>query len=284
MLPSNPLELHWPSRICVNKQGILCTNDDFTKGIKCIDSSTNEYISHLDCRESFPELEFVNPTDICCLDNNVICFIDQNHTNQLYTIRDKTCLVLYKGNTQSQFNQIMAFNDSVYALDKYNQTLTQISAEGKVIQTRTFSEKYNSIHSFYIDSSALYLLNKNGMLYITPFRTKKKQLKFNFRIFKIGKLVSSFLFPYKIELSSVIETTAVWSFTALFLVEISLNLAQLVDLTPMFKTQIPKLIYGTKLENFCFQRKFYYLIISFLLPIPEISGSKRFLLIRFWKQ
>ncbi len=184
MLPSNPLELHWPSRICVNKQGILCTNDDFTKGIKCIDSSTNEYISHLDCRESFPELEFVNPTDICCLDNNVICFIDQNHTNQLYTIRDKTCSVLYKGNTQSQFNQIMAFNDSVYALDKYNQTLTQISAEGKVMQTRIFSEEYNSIHTFYVDSSALFLLNKNGMLYITPFSNQEKTIEIQLQDFQ----------------------------------------------------------------------------------------------------
>jgi hypothetical protein len=165
MRPASPLELHWPSTICVNGEGLLYTNDDVTRSIKCIQSKTNEFIAEMG-RLNEESSSYIFPSDLCTGHNDTLYVIDLNKSNQIYSVSQSTSQLFYKGTNSSHFTHIQYIHPFLYTLDQYNQCIHQISVEGTVEKTFSFQDSMKTIQSFYASEGQLTLLNHKGIIFI----------------------------------------------------------------------------------------------------------------------
>lgn len=166
MRPANPLELHWPSTICLDDQGFLYTNDDVTQRIKCIRSQTNEFVSEIGRLNQDTPASYIVPSDLCAGQNNLLYVIDQNHPHQIYSVTPSQSPLFYKGINSSHFTHIQYKHPFVFVLDPYNQCIHQISLEGKVEKTFAFPTSMKNVQSFFISKDKLYLLNHKGVIFV----------------------------------------------------------------------------------------------------------------------
>jgi len=165
MKPASPLELHWPSTICMNNEGLLYTNDDVTQSIKCIQSKTNEFIAEMG-RLTEESSSYIYPSDLCAGPNDTLYVIDLNKPNQLYSFSESTNQLFYEGLNSSHFTHIQYVHPFLYALDQYNQCIHQISVKGIVEKTFSFQDSMKTIQSFFASEGQLTLLNHKGVIFL----------------------------------------------------------------------------------------------------------------------
>jgi len=190
MKPASPLELHWPSTICINQKGLLFANDDVTNTIKCIQSSSNEFVSEVSSDRNF------NPEDLCSGKGETLYVIDQERTNLLYEISNATSTILYKGLSSSYFSHLAYVAPYIYTLDQYNQCIHQISANGKLEKTYSFQESMKTILCFYIMDNFLYAMNNKGIVYVFEIPSWETNRTFQLKPFSTSS-VKTYCLPLK---------------------------------------------------------------------------------------
>ncbi|MCK5848134.1 MAG: hypothetical protein KAH01_02920 [Caldisericia bacterium] len=195
ILPSKNIELHWPAKFCLNSRGTLFTNDDHNKGIKCINSNTNEFISHIGLIEQEPEKVFINPLDLTCSENNKLYVIDQNATKKIYCIEDNTINVFFEG-LNSRFTQLQTYKQEIIALDWYNQALLFISKNGDLNHSLKLPVSKNHFIGFAFFENDLYIVDQSGLVTVLDSISEKEIRSFNLDHFDKSSSTQLFFIPH----------------------------------------------------------------------------------------
>lgn len=157
-LPSNELELHWPSKLWVDDEENIHINDDYTKGVKVINSKTGQYIreSGLINQEGIQVSSVVGTSDksLYMLSSynasTIYQFLDNQEVNSA-VVHDESKLVALGLDNQEILFALDTQLNKIWKLDKHLDTLSSFSID----------TQYGALAGLFVNSQ-VYISTRSG--------------------------------------------------------------------------------------------------------------------------
>lgn len=157
-LPSNELELHWPSKIWVDDEENILVNDDYTKGVKVINSKTGQYIreSGLIKQEGIQVSSVVGASD-----------------KSLYMLSSYNASAIYQFSETQEVNSAIVHEESklvalgvdnqenLFALDTQLNKIWKLDKHLNILSSFSIDTQYGALAGLFVNSQ-VYISTRSG--------------------------------------------------------------------------------------------------------------------------
>lgn len=181
-LPSNELELHWPSELWVDSEQNIYINDEYTKGVKVINSHTGEY-----SRDSgFIDKEGIQVSSIVGSADKSLYMLSSYNASTIYHFSRDNIVNSAVVDEESKLIALGLDNqETLFALDTQLNKIWKLDKQLNKITSFALDSQYGALSGLFVNNT-LYVSTRSGKV----LSVDKNNGKIN-RVYSFEKLADN---------------------------------------------------------------------------------------------